>query len=113
MRGYTHACVLASAMGSRAHAVHMAKRCTHTYRHAKAQTCCVVRGPLQINNGVYRSGFATTQGAYAAAQADLYGALDAVERRLSQHRFLVGDRCTALCLLMACAVHGPAPRCPR
>ena len=48
---------------------------------------------LQINNGVYRSGFATMQGAYERAQADLYSALDAVERRLSQHRFLVGDRC--------------------
>ena len=48
---------------------------------------------VQINNGVYRSGFATTQGAYERAQADLYSALDTVERRLSQHRFLTGDRC--------------------
>ena len=71
---------------------------------------CGARGAAQINNGVYRSGFATTQGAYAAAQQDLYGALDAVERRLSQHRFLIGDRCTALPPLMSCYAHGPAPR---
>ena len=47
---------------------------------------------MQINNGVYKSGFATTQAAYARAQAELYEALDNVEQRLSQHRFLVGDR---------------------
>ena len=55
--------------------------------------CSQDRSVSQINNGVYRSGFATMQGAYERAQADLYSALDAVERRLSQHRFLVGDRC--------------------
>ncbi len=48
----------------------------------------------QINNGVYKSGFATTQAAYARAQQELYGALDLVEQRLSEHRFLVGDRCS-------------------
>ena len=47
---------------------------------------------LQINNGVYKSGFSTTQGAYDRAQRELYGALATVEERLSQHRFLVGDR---------------------
>ena len=51
---------------------------------------------VQINNGVYRSGFATTQGAYERAQNDLYIALDTVEQRLSQHRFLIGDRSAAL-----------------
>ncbi|CAK0733836.1 hypothetical protein CVIRNUC_000341 [Coccomyxa viridis] len=53
-----------------------------------------------INNGVYRSGFATMQGAYERAQADLYSAFDAVERRLSQQRFLVGDRFTEADLRM-------------
>ncbi|CAL5225669.1 g8532 [Coccomyxa viridis] len=53
-----------------------------------------------INNGVYRSGFATTQGAYERAQNDLYTALDTVEQRLSQHRFLVGDRFTEADLRM-------------
>ena len=58
---------------------------------------------LQINNGVYRSGFATMQGAYERAQADLYSALDAVERRLSQHRFLVGDRCAEASSIVLCS----------
>jgi len=47
-----------------------------------------------INNGVYRSGFATTQAAYERAQAALYSALDEVEERLSRGRFLLGDRLT-------------------
>ena len=51
---------------------------------------------IQVNNGVYKSGFATTQGAYARAQRELYEALDTIEQRLSQHRFLVGDRCAHL-----------------
>lgn len=58
---------------------------------------------LQINNGVYRSGFATMQGAYERAQADLYSAFDAVERRLSQQRFLVGDRCAEAALITPCS----------
>ena len=47
---------------------------------------------LQINNGVYKSGFSTSQEAYDRAQRELYTALAAVEQRLSQHRFLVGDK---------------------
>ena len=62
--------------------------------------CCM---HVQINNGVYRSGFATTQGAYERAQNDLYTALDTVEQRLSQHRFLVGDRYAAPAHLTAAA----------
>ena len=54
-----------------------------------SQLLCLV---LQINNGVYKSGFSTTQGAYDKAQRELYEALDVVEQRLSQHRFLVGDK---------------------
>ncbi len=46
----------------------------------------------QINNGVYKSGFSTTQAAYDRAQRELYSALETVEQRLSQHRFLVGDK---------------------
>ena len=44
-----------------------------------------------INNGVYRAGFARTQEAYERAYYPLFEALDAVEARLSQHRYLVGD----------------------
>jgi putative glutathione S-transferase len=47
-----------------------------------------------INNGVYRAGFATTQEAYEEAFKELFGALDALEDRLSRQRYLVGDRLT-------------------
>ncbi len=48
----------------------------------------------RINNGVYKSGFATTQEAYEAAVFPLFEALDHVEERLSGQRYLVGDRLT-------------------
>lgn len=44
-----------------------------------------------INNGVYRAGFATTQTAYEAAFQRLFSALDTLEARLSSQPFLVGD----------------------
>ncbi|TGQ71321.1 MAG: glutathione S-transferase family protein [Mesorhizobium sp.] len=47
-----------------------------------------------INNGVYRAGFATTQGAYEEAFSELFSALDQIEHRLSTQRYLVGDRIT-------------------
>jgi putative glutathione S-transferase len=47
-----------------------------------------------INNGVYRAGFATTQGAYEEAFDELFDALDEIERRLSHGRYLLGDRMT-------------------
>jgi glutathionyl-hydroquinone reductase len=47
-----------------------------------------------INNGVYRAGFATTQAAYEEAFRALFAALDEVEERLSARRFLVGARLT-------------------
>lgn len=47
-----------------------------------------------INNGVYRAGFATTQEAYEEAFTDLFNALDQVEQRLAQQPYLVGDRLT-------------------
>jgi len=47
-----------------------------------------------INNGVYRCGFATTQEAYEEAYAQLFFALDAVEERLGGRRYLLGDRIT-------------------
>jgi len=43
-----------------------------------------------INNGVYRAGFATTQKAYEKAYNRLFNALDKVEQILSQQRYLVG-----------------------
>ncbi|WP_417440527.1 glutathione S-transferase family protein [Idiomarina sp.] len=47
-----------------------------------------------INNGVYRSGFATTQQAYEEAYESLFAALDKVESILSQSRYLAGDELT-------------------
>jgi putative glutathione S-transferase len=47
-----------------------------------------------INNGVYRSGFALTQEAYEEAVTQVFNALDEVEQRLSQHRYLVGNQIT-------------------
>jgi putative glutathione S-transferase len=47
-----------------------------------------------VNNGVYRCGFATSQEAYAEAFQQLFGALDELDRRLRAQRFLVGDRIT-------------------
>lgn len=47
-----------------------------------------------INNGVYRCGFATTQAAYEEAHIALFAALDAVELRLSRQRYLTGGTLT-------------------
>lgn len=47
-----------------------------------------------INNGVYRAGFATTQEAYNDAVADLFKALEKIERRLLKQRYLTGARLT-------------------
>jgi len=47
-----------------------------------------------INNGVYRCGFATTQSAYEETYDALFAALDQVEDILSKQRYLVGNRMT-------------------
>ena len=47
-----------------------------------------------VNNGVYRAGFATTQVAYEEAVTALFDALDTLEARLEDRRYLVGDRIT-------------------
>jgi putative glutathione S-transferase len=47
-----------------------------------------------INNGVYKAGFATTQEAYEEAFDSLFAALDRVEARLSEQRYLCGARLT-------------------
>jgi len=43
-----------------------------------------------INNGVYRCGFVTTQDAYNEAYRALFSALDVIDERLSRQRYLVG-----------------------
>ena len=47
-----------------------------------------------LNNGVYKSGFATTQEAYDAAVAPLFDTLDWLESRLGSNRYLMGDAIT-------------------
>lgn len=48
----------------------------------------------EVNNGVYRCGFATSQGAYGRAFEALFGRLDWLERRLGSQRYLVGGQLT-------------------
>lgn len=47
-----------------------------------------------VNNGVYKCGFATTQAAYDQAYDALFARLDVLEARLAHQRFLVGDTIT-------------------
>ena len=47
-----------------------------------------------FNNGVYRSGFATSQTAYEEAVVPLFETMDWLEERLSGQRFLLGDQPT-------------------
>jgi putative glutathione S-transferase len=47
-----------------------------------------------VNNGVYRCGFAGSQEAYDKAYLRLFEALDWLEGRLSEQRYLVGDTIT-------------------
>lgn len=44
-----------------------------------------------MNNGVYRSGFATTQTAYEAAVGEVFETLNWLEQRLARQRYLVGE----------------------
>ena len=48
----------------------------------------------EVNNGVYRCGFATSQEAYDQAYRTLFARLDRLEERLTTRRFLVGDTIT-------------------
>ena len=47
-----------------------------------------------LNNGVYKSGFATTQDAYDAAVHPLFDTLEWLEDRLSRNRYLMGETLT-------------------
>ena len=48
----------------------------------------------EVNNGVYRCGFASSQRAYDRAHTRLWDALDWLEDRLSTQRYLMGDSIT-------------------
>ena len=47
-----------------------------------------------VNNGVYKSGFATTQDAYEEAVEPLFESLEWLDGRLSTQRYLMGDQIT-------------------
>ncbi len=47
-----------------------------------------------VNNGVYRCGFATSQEAYEEAYTRLFDRLDWLEQRLGDRRYLVGESLT-------------------
>lgn len=47
-----------------------------------------------VNNGVYKAGFATTQEAYEEAVVELFAALDTLEARLADKRYLTGSTIT-------------------
>ena len=47
-----------------------------------------------VNNGVYRCGFATSQAAYDAAVARVFATLDYLDQRLATRRYLMGDAIT-------------------
>ncbi|MFX7934434.1 glutathione S-transferase C-terminal domain-containing protein, partial [Acinetobacter baumannii] len=44
-----------------------------------------------VNNGVYRAGFATTQAAYEEAYDELFATLDRLEAHLAASRWLCGE----------------------
>jgi putative glutathione S-transferase len=48
----------------------------------------------EVNNGVYRCGFASSQEAYDAAYDRLWTAMDWLEERLTDRRFLMGEAIT-------------------
>jgi len=48
----------------------------------------------EVNNGVYRCGFAGSQQAYDAAYDRLFAAMDWLSERLQNRRYLVGDTIT-------------------
>ena len=47
-----------------------------------------------VNNGVYRSGFATSQAAYEEAVTTLFATLDDLDARLATRRYLCGETIT-------------------
>lgn len=63
--------------------------------HLRAEMEPVMRRVYtEVNNGVYRCGFAGSQEAYDAAYERLWTALDWLEERLAGQRFLMGDTIT-------------------
>ena len=66
------------------------------YPEAMRAKIDAVNAPIydHVNNGVYKSGFATSQEAYDTAVTALFAELDRLEDLLSRQRYLVGDQIT-------------------
>ncbi|WP_433826364.1 glutathione S-transferase family protein [Actinoplanes sp. CA-015351] len=63
--------------------------------HLRAEIDEVNKGVFtEVNNGVYRAGFAGSQEAYDQAYQRLFGKLDWLSERLAGQRYLVGDTIT-------------------
>ena len=76
-------------------------RTTATARPTSTRRRCATRSTrsttwvyTDVNNGVYRCGFAGSQAAYERAYDRLFAALDWLEERLTDRRYLVGDTIT-------------------
>jgi len=69
---------------------------TDYYPQSLRQKIDAVNKPIynNINNGVYRCGFATTQAAYERAFDRLFNELDKLEQNLSGNRYLLGKQIT-------------------
>jgi len=69
---------------------------TDYYPEQLRQQIDAINQPIydNINNGVYRCGFATTQAAYEKAFARLFAELEQVEEKLSNQRYLTGEQIT-------------------
>ena len=69
---------------------------TDFYPAAMQDEIDAVNKPIykNINNGVYRCGFATSQSAYDKAFKNLFNELDNIELRLSKKRYLLGAQIT-------------------
>lgn len=66
------------------------------YPKALQEQIDLVNKPIydNVNNGVYRCGFATSQAAYERAYDRLFSTLDELEERLSKQRYLLGSQIT-------------------
>jgi putative glutathione S-transferase len=63
--------------------------------HLRAEIDAVIEPIFQnVNNGVYRCGFAGSQEAYEEAYDALFAELDRLQARLENQRYLVGDQLT-------------------
>jgi putative glutathione S-transferase len=87
--------------------------------HRAAIDAMIAANYESVNNGVYKAGFARSQGAYEEAFDELFTRLDALEQHLTKRRYLVGsalslaDICLFTTLLRFDAVYFGHFKCNR